>query len=60
MEALPEDLRIIVNMKYKRGLSCAQIAAKLNRPLNTVTKLLSRAYEKLESDMRSYFSRKAL
>ena len=41
---LPETYRNVVLLRYYGGLTCAQIAERLETPLGTVTKNLSRAY----------------
>ena len=41
---LPESQRNIVLLRYYGGLTCAQVARRLELPLGTVTKNLSRAY----------------
>jgi RNA polymerase sigma-70 factor (ECF subfamily) len=44
---LPESYREAILLRFYGGLSCSQIADKLNMPIGTVTTTLSRAYEKL-------------
>lgn len=44
---LPDSYREIIFLKFHAGQSCSQIAAKLDMPVGTVTKTLSRAYTKL-------------
>jgi RNA polymerase sigma-70 factor (ECF subfamily) len=44
---LPDDLRQLLDMKHRRGLTCEQIAAELGRPTGTITSLLSRTYKLL-------------
>jgi RNA polymerase sigma-70 factor (ECF subfamily) len=41
---LPETYREVVLLRYYGGLTCAQVAQRLELPLGTVTKNLSRAY----------------
>jgi len=41
---LPESQRRVVVLRYYEDLSCRQIAERLQVPLGTVTKMLSRAY----------------
>ena len=50
MDTLKGDLQQIVLMRLE-GKTCAEIAQVLNKPLNTVTKYLSRAYQKLEVEI---------
>jgi RNA polymerase sigma-70 factor, ECF subfamily len=45
--ALPELHRRIILLRYFEDLSCQQVAERLNMPLGTVTKTLSRAYAQL-------------
>jgi RNA polymerase sigma-70 factor (ECF subfamily) len=47
LSSLPADIKNVVIMKFHREMSCAEIAASLKMPLNSVTKMLSRAYERL-------------
>jgi len=42
--ALPENYRRLIFIRYYEGLSCREIGLKLELPLGTVTKMLSRAY----------------
>ena len=44
---LPEHERLVVVLRYLDGLSVAEVAAALGRPVGTVTKQLSRAIERL-------------
>ena len=48
---LSEIYRNVILLRYYRGLSCQQIADKENVPLGTITKRLSRAYEKLREEL---------
>ena len=45
--ALPVEQQQMLALRYERGLSCEEIASELGRPLGSVTKMLSRAYEDL-------------
>lgn len=47
LERLPEREQLVVTMRYFDGHSVQEIAEITNRPLGTVTKQLSRAYERL-------------
>jgi RNA polymerase sigma-70 factor (ECF subfamily) len=47
LAGLPEDLRSLLEMKHRRGLTCEQIAAELGRPVGTIKSLLSRTYKLL-------------
>jgi len=41
---LPESHRQVILLRYYEGLSCQEVAIRLDVPLGTVTKTLSRAY----------------
>ncbi len=47
IEKLPESERLVIAMRYFDGHSSQEIADVTKRPLGTVTKQLSRAYERL-------------
>ena len=49
--ALPETYRQVIVLRYFEGLSCLEIAARLDTPLGTVTKTLSRAYALLRQEL---------
>ncbi|MBI4230371.1 MAG: RNA polymerase sigma factor [Planctomycetes bacterium] len=44
VERLPEAYRAVVSLRHTDGMTCAQIARVLRKPLGTVTSTLSRAY----------------
>ena len=50
--ALPEAYRTVILLRYYGGLSCSGIAEKLDTPLGTVTKTLSRAYALLRDSLQ--------
>ena len=50
--ALPETYRRVILLHYYDGLSCQGIAARLEVPLGTVTKYLSRAYAMLRQELK--------
>ena len=52
---LPEIYRNVILLRYYRGLSCQQIADKENVTLGTITKRLSRAYQKLRVELGMKF-----
>lgn len=52
--ALPGHEKAVVMMRYFEGRSAREIAAILDRPLGTVTKQLSRAYEHLRERAREW------
>jgi RNA polymerase sigma-70 factor, ECF subfamily len=49
IERLPENEQIVIAMRYFDGHSSQQIADLTERPLGSVTKQLSRAYERLRT-----------
>lgn len=49
---LPESQREVLLLRYYGDLSCAEVAEKLDIPLGTVTKNLSRAYDNLRELLR--------
>jgi len=51
---LPEAYRQVILLRYYGGHSCNQIAAKLDMPLGTVTKTLSRAYAMLRESLQQH------
>ena len=51
--ALPETYRQLILLRYYDGLSCQQIAQRLEMPLGTVTKSLSRAYALLRQELHA-------
>jgi RNA polymerase sigma-70 factor, ECF subfamily len=55
---LPETYRQVILMRYFDGLSCQEVAQRLEMPLGTVTKTLSRAYGLLRQELRARESRK--
>ena len=50
---LPELYRRVILLRYYEGLSCQEIATRLDMPLGTVTKTLSRAYARLREELRA-------
>jgi RNA polymerase sigma-70 factor (ECF subfamily) len=44
---LPDDLRNLLDLKHRRGLTCEQIATETGRPVGTIKSLLSRTYKLL-------------
>jgi RNA polymerase sigma-70 factor (ECF subfamily) len=51
LAALPEHQRQVILLRYYEGLSCQEAAARLQLPLGTVTKTLSRAYALLRQEL---------
>jgi len=49
--ALPDVYREVILMRYYTGLSCAELASRLDVPIGTVTKRLSRAYAMLRKSL---------
>ncbi len=54
--ALPEAYRRVILLRYYEGFSCHEIAARLEIPLGTVTKYLSRAYSMLRHELKAWES----
>jgi RNA polymerase sigma-70 factor (ECF subfamily) len=50
---LPETYRQVILLRYYEGLSCQEVAQRLNMPLGTVTKTLSRAYTMLRQELQA-------
>ena len=50
---LPETYRQVILLRYYEGLSCQKVAQRLDMPLGTVTKTLSRAYALLRQDLQA-------
>src|SRR5512136_1555893 len=50
---LPETYRQVILMRYFEGLSCQEVAQRLEMPLGTVTKTLSRAYALLRQEIKA-------
>jgi len=49
---LPDTMQVVLGLKYAHGKSASQIASILGQSVNTVTKTMSRAYDKLRRDPR--------
>jgi RNA polymerase sigma factor (sigma-70 family) len=54
--ALPESHRQVILLRYYEGLSCQEVATRLDMPLGTVTKTLSRAYALLRQELAAHES----
>jgi RNA polymerase sigma-70 factor (ECF subfamily) len=52
MAVLPETYRQVILLRYYEGLTCQQVAQRLDMPLGTVTKTLSRAYALLRQELQ--------
>lgn len=50
---LPETYRRVILLRYYEGLSCQELATRLEMPLGTVTKTLSRAYTLLRQELKT-------
>jgi RNA polymerase sigma-70 factor (ECF subfamily) len=50
---LPENYRQVILLRYYEGLSCQEVAIRLDMPLGSVTKTLSRAYLLLRQDLEA-------
>ena len=46
---LAPEVQQLLALRHDRGMSCEEIAMESGRPLGTVTKTLSRAYEQLRA-----------
>jgi len=51
LAALPEVGRRLIQLRYYEGLSCQEVALRLDMPLGTVTKTLSRAFGLLRQEL---------
>jgi len=51
LATLPENCRRLIQLRYYEGLSCQEAALRLEMPLGTVTKTLSRAYALLRQEL---------
>jgi RNA polymerase sigma-70 factor (ECF subfamily) len=49
LSELAPEVQQLLALRHDKGMSCEEIARELGRPLGTVTKTLSRAYEQLRS-----------
>ena len=49
---LPDSYKQVILLRYYGGCSCSQVAEKLDMPLGTVTKTLSRAYTALRKSLQ--------
>jgi len=50
---LPESYRQVILLRYYEGLSCQEVATRVQMPLGTVTKTLSRAYAMLRQELKA-------
>ena len=55
---LPETYRQVILLRYFEGLSCQEVAQRLEMPLGTVTKTLSRAYSLIRQELQARESNK--
>ena len=53
LAALPETYRQVILLRYYEELSCQEVAERLDMPLGTVTKTLSRAYALLRQELQT-------
>jgi len=49
LNELPEETRKLLDLKYKQGKTCEQIATETGRPVGTVKSLLARTYKLLRA-----------
>jgi RNA polymerase sigma-70 factor (ECF subfamily) len=47
LQKLPDEIRLLLDLKHKDGKTCTEIAAATGRPVGTVKSLLSRTYKAL-------------
>jgi RNA polymerase sigma-70 factor (ECF subfamily) len=47
LQHLPDETRLLLDMKHRDGKTCEQIAGELGRPVGTVKSLLARTYKLL-------------
>jgi RNA polymerase sigma-70 factor (ECF subfamily) len=53
LAVLPENYRQVILLRYYEGLSCQEVATRLDAPLGSVTKTLSRAYTLLRQELEA-------
>jgi RNA polymerase sigma-70 factor (ECF subfamily) len=53
MEQLPEDYRLVLDMRYRDGLTFEEIAQALDRTPDSVRKLWARAIQRLKGNLRA-------
>jgi RNA polymerase sigma-70 factor (ECF subfamily) len=51
---LPEEYQQVLLLKYQNNMSCSEIAQVLQRPVGTITSILTRAYRHLKEGIRKY------
>ena len=52
VEALPEELRMAINLREVEGLSYEEIAARMDCPIGTVRSRIFRAREAIDTELR--------
>lgn len=52
LSELSDEMRLVLSLKYMEDFSCEMIARRMNRPLGTITSLLSRAYHEIRERMK--------
>lgn len=52
LNALSDDFRLILMLRFYRGMSCLEIAQHLGEPIGTVTSRLHRAYQALKEKLK--------
>jgi RNA polymerase sigma-70 factor (ECF subfamily) len=53
IERLPEDYRVVLQMRYREGLTFEEMARKLDRTPDSARKIWARAIEQLKSELRT-------
>jgi RNA polymerase sigma-70 factor (ECF subfamily) len=49
LAGLPDEVRRLLDLKHKEGLTCEEIGDRLGRPVGTIKSLLSRTYKLLRA-----------
>ena len=53
LQGLPEETRLLLELKHRDGKTCAEIAATTGRPVGTIKSLLARTYKSLRIALMS-------
>lgn len=52
LDALPEEFRLVLILRFYKDMSCDEIAGHLKEPVGTVTSRLTRAYRALKEKLK--------